>query len=277
MNKINKTMDLWIWPMTAVLIFLALQFISQFIVNTVDFFSADQRTNEFYFTTKVAPWAMLISSVFTIVILCFVKPFKLFKEFRIWVCDNWNALFAFIIFFITLVTTNILNEFVDAEFKDVAAEELFLSVLQNPVGVIAVVFVGPICEEVVFRAGIMKPMLDRKINPWIPIAVSSVIFGLVHMNIPQMVNAVCLGFVFAVIYYRTRSLIISTVAHIINNGATVYIMLNVANPDDYKLEQMIGKGPMIASFVLMLILLVVAIKYFWKSTEQYQDNTQKQI
>ena len=276
MNRINKTMDLWIWPLTAVLIFLALQFISQFIVNTVDFIAMNKGQNPLSRMKEVAPWAMFISSALTIIILCFLKPFKLFKEFRVWTCDNWNALLALIIFIIALIPTTIFNEFVISEFRDVTSEEIFQFAVRDPVGIIAVAFLGPISEEVVFRAGFMKPMLDRRVNPWIPIVVSSIIFGLIHMNIPQMVNAFCMGLILAIIYYRTRSLIITCAAHILNNCATAYIMLNVANPNDFKLENLIGIGPMIAALVVMLVLLVFTIRYFWKSTEQYQENTQKQ-
>ena len=274
MNRINKTMDIWIWPLTAVLIFLALQFISQFIVDTVGFDATmNKGMEEVDRMAKVAPWTMLLSSLSTALILCFIKPFKLFKEFRVWICDNWNALFAFIIFLLALVATTILNELVESVFgveMKRNIKDLFEAVVRTPVGVIAVVFIGPICEEVVFRAGMMKPMLDRNINPWIPIVTSSVIFGLVHFNMTQMINAICLGFVFAIIYYRTRSIIITTIAHILNNAATVALML--AYPDTYdqlKLETYMGKGPMIAAFVIVLILLVVLIMYFWKNTEQY--------
>lgn len=266
MKSINHTLDIIVWPLSAVLIFLALQFISQFVAKTVGFFATEDSALQM---AQVAPWTMLVSSVLTSLVLGLTKPFRLFTEFRKWVCDRYNALFSLLIFLIAVFGANILNELLETYCgleMDSDYKALFEGVVRTPVGVLALVLLGPVCEEIVFRAGIMKPMIDRKVKPWIPIAVSSLIFGLVHGNLSQMIYAVFIGFVLGVIYYRTRSLIITSLAHVLNNAATVTLMLTVDNYEEVRLENFLGIGPMVAAFVLALILLGISLRYFWKNT-----------
>ncbi len=266
MKSINHTLDIIVWPLTAVLIFLALQFICQFVAKTVGFFAVEGSEQQML---DIAPWTMLCSSVMTTLILGFTKPFRLFREFRKWVCDGYNALFSLLIILIAFFAGTILNELLEIYCGLEMANEyktLFENAVRNPAGVLAIVLFGPVCEEIVFRAGIMKPMIDRNVKPWIPILVSSVIFGLVHGNLSQIIYAVFIGFVFAIVYYRTRSLIITSFAHVLNNSLIVTLMLTSDNYEEVRVENYLGTGPMIAAFVLALILLGVSIRYFWKNT-----------
>ncbi len=273
MKVINKTLDIWIWPLTAVLIFLALQFISVFVIKTAVFMAFDESSSA---TLNIAPWSMLVSSLLTILVLTLLKPFKLFKEFRIWICDNWNALIAFLIALLAIFGANAMNELLEKLLgmqMDSEYRQLYEDVIKSPVGLFAVVVAGPVCEEIVFRAGIMKPMIDRNVKPWIPIVVSAGIFGLVHGNIAQMIYATAIGLVFAVVYHRTRSLLISSFMHILNNLITVTVMVNYDNYEELTFERFMGRGPLIVAFVVTLAMIVVLVRYFWINTEKYQTKS----
>lgn len=77
-------------------------------------------------------------------------------------------------------------------------------------------FVGPICEEIIFRGVILEGFL-RKYDPMKAILFSALIFGIIHLQPLQVVGAFFSGAVLGWIYYKTRSLWVCIFIHIINN------------------------------------------------------------
>ena len=83
-------------------------------------------------------------------------------------------------------------------------------------GFLIAVVSAPIIEEILFRGIIFKAI--RKISPaWIAIAVSSVLFGIYHMNIVQAVYATFMGVVAGIIYEKKKNLIFPILVHFANN------------------------------------------------------------
>lgn len=266
MKSINKTLDLWVWPLVAVLTYLAFQLIGQFIVSTVAFMSAEGGMMDY---GEVAAWAMAVSTFCISVVLLILKPFRLYKEFRIWLCDNWRAFLGVVIVILAIIGSNMMNEILEEWTgleMDQDYQKMFESILQTPIGVLAIGLLGPLCEEIVFRGGIMKPMLERNVNPWIPIAVSALIFGLAHGNLTQIIFATCVGLVFAIVYYRTRSLIITTACHIANNSLTILLMKSNENYADMKMSDYIGFWPLLVAFIIIFTLTIILTCHFWKQT-----------
>lgn len=104
-------------------------------------------------------------------------------------------------------------------------EETFLAMSRNPLGILSIVLLAPILEELLFR-GAIQGELQRQMKPWVAITVSSLFFGLVHMNPAQIPFAFLLGMIFGWLYYRTGSLIPGIVGHVLNNSvATVNMYL----------------------------------------------------
>ncbi|HDK7169223.1 TPA: CPBP family intramembrane metalloprotease [Clostridium botulinum] len=91
------------------------------------------------------------------------------------------------------------------------------------------VIIVPIFEEIVFRGIILEGLLN-KYKPITSIIVSSVIFALGHIYIPQMINATIFGMLVGIIYYKTRSVVLCIVSHILSNGFNfLYINSNIRN------------------------------------------------
>jgi len=88
---------------------------------------------------------------------------------------------------------------------------------------IGVVIVAPIGEEIFFRGYCFGGLRKRyEANSGVlfaalPFVYSSVFFGIVHMS-PSSVAIIASGFVLALALHRTRSLTVSIVAHMFNNG-----------------------------------------------------------
>jgi membrane protease YdiL (CAAX protease family) len=84
-------------------------------------------------------------------------------------------------------------------------------------GIISIVFVAPITEEILFRGLLLKGMLKR-VNFKFAIFTSAMLFALIHFNFAQGINAFFLGIMVSVVYYYTNSLKLAIYIHFINNG-----------------------------------------------------------
>lgn len=84
-----------------------------------------------------------------------------------------------------------------------------------------IIIVAPIFEEILFRGIILNGLLNKyKNSSKKAIIYSAIVFGVVHLNIPQGVNAFIAGIILGFIYYYTKSMKLSIFAHFINNLIT---------------------------------------------------------
>lgn len=80
--------------------------------------------------------------------------------------------------------------------------------------------ITPVVEELFFR-GIVQARLVPRLGPGAAVAVASVLFGLAHLQLPQLLPLAALGAVFGVLALRLRRLGAAIVAHAVFNGLTV--------------------------------------------------------
>lgn len=92
---------------------------------------------------------------------------------------------------------------------------------------IEIAILPAIFEEILFR----KVMLDsaKKHGTKFAIIFTAIMFGLIHMNIPQAVNAMFIGIIFAYITIKTGTIIPAIILHFINNGTQALLMINENN------------------------------------------------
>jgi membrane protease YdiL (CAAX protease family) len=96
--------------------------------------------------------------------------------------------------------------------------EGFAQAAEHPLaGVVLLVVVAPITEELLFRGIILNGLLTRFRAPT-AILVSTVLFMLVHLNPWQFAAAAGLGIMAGWLYVRTRSLMPCLSVHVIQNG-----------------------------------------------------------
>ncbi|WP_040306742.1 CPBP family intramembrane glutamic endopeptidase [Caloramator australicus] len=86
--------------------------------------------------------------------------------------------------------------------------------------IIAVLLIGPIFEEIMFR-GMIFNELKNNINIYLALALQSVIFGVYHMNLIQGLYAALLGLVLGILYYWERTIWVPIIIHISFNVAGV--------------------------------------------------------
>lgn len=107
-------------------------------------------------------------------------------------------------------------------------EALFQGVMKEPWGYLAVGILAPVAEELVFRGAILRQLLtffDRRMH-WLPIALSALLFGAIHLNWAQGIHGFTIGLLLGWMYYRTHSVIPGILLHWINN-TVAYVMFNL--------------------------------------------------
>jgi membrane protease YdiL (CAAX protease family) len=96
---------------------------------------------------------------------------------------------------------------------------------------------APILEEALFRGILLKGLL-RNYRPAVAIGQSALLFGLVHFNPAQSINALLIGLLSGWLYYRTRSLALCIAVHALHNSlsfGTIYLMKSQGRPDAFNL------------------------------------------
>ena len=89
------------------------------------------------------------------------------------------------------------------------------SVLFNTFTFISVVILAPIFEELIFRGMILNTL--TKYNKMFAIIVTSLLFGLLHLNITQAIPAFFMSLVLCYMYVQTDSMLVTILAHAGNN------------------------------------------------------------
>ncbi len=108
-------------------------------------------------------------------------------------------------------------------------EDTFIAMSRNPFGILSIALLAPILEELLFR-GAIQGVLQRALGkPWMAILISSLIFGIVHMNPAQIPFAFLLGMMFGWLYYRTGSLLPGIIGHVLNNSIATVSMIVYGN------------------------------------------------
>lgn len=94
-----------------------------------------------------------------------------------------------------------------------------------PIMIVATVVFGPILEELVFRRVVFGSIVQTQ-NFWVAGIISSIIFGLIHLDFTHIILYTISGFVFAFLYFKTRRILTSIIAHMMLNGFVTIIQMN---------------------------------------------------
>lgn len=150
-------------------------------------------------------------------------------------------------------------------------QDNFADMSQAPLALFVMALVGPLSEEICFRYGITGTLIrqmPRMCN--IAIVVSALIFGLIHLNPAQILNATILGLFFAWLYVKTRSIWPSVVCHVVNN--TIAVVLFQTQNADTKLSDILPSP--VYTYLLIAISIAVAIPLLFVLNKQ-MTTTQK--
>lgn len=102
--------------------------------------------------------------------------------------------------------------------------ELFEGMRSDVLCLLLLMFIGPLTEELVFREGILRSLLEKQWSAWAAALTAAVLFAIVHGNLYQAIPAAILGFVLGLFYLRSGNLNLCFTAHAINNGLAALLL-----------------------------------------------------
>lgn len=113
-----------------------------------------------------------------------------------------------------------------------------------PLAIIVTSIIGPILEEIVFRK-IIFGSLHNRYNFFISALISSVIFAAAHMEFQHILLYSAMGFTFAFLYVKTKSIFVPIFAHVSMN--TLVVLVQSVYKDD--IERLQRQAEAIQNFI----------------------------
>ena len=242
-----------------VLIFLLAQLLSSLAV--LFFFNLPALLQDGHLEMGVlaeSPTAISVSLILNAVVMWAVMTLLRWtdrRSFR-WQGYGWKLYVIVLLGMVPVIfLVNLLLESLALEDWNAA---VFGRMVRHPLGVLALVLVGPFMEELVFRMGIQHHLMRHRMHPWVAIAVSSVIFGVVHGNPAQVPGAILFGVVLGWLYWRSGTIWMPIAAHAFNNFVGVAMIWWTGA--DSTLCELCG-GPVVAACVALLAAACVYAVY----------------
>lgn len=130
---------------------------------------------------------------------------------------------------------------------------------------------APITEEIIFRGYLFKHFLSN-LSPIQAILLTSLFFGIVHLNPVSVVHASLTGLVYTWVFYKTGSLLFSIFLHMINNvSAVVYENSSISDVKSfyYLFANKMYYFSIYTLCVLALIILLLYVNRHFHSVEGY--------
>lgn len=124
-------------------------------------------------------------------------------------------------------------------------------------GYFVIALLAPFVEELIFRGAILRALLEKINKHWVAIAISALLFALIHANPAQMPFAFVAGLFLGWTYYRTGSIIPGVAYHWINNSIA-FAMAKIYQDPDIPLIAVFG-GNQTAVYMAVVFSLCILI------------------
>ena len=188
-----------------------------------------------------------------------------------WGRIRWKRLFPVVIMTIAMVFIVVVIEkiisglFIPPDLYEIYEKEyLDAFFLENPgdlvFGILAIVVVGPIMEESLFR-GVIFGGLKSHIGRGGGIIVSSVLFMLTHVNPIQFPATLTLGLIYAIMISRGYRTSETFIAHAIHNGISMLFLFGILDFSLLSPEGIIETSLLAMFFILMGVVFWVSFKH----------------
>lgn len=147
---------------------------------------------------------------------------------------GWTALGVLLAWIVQALAVTIEIELFGIDPTSENTEVIVEMTRMNPIFLLIPAISAPILEELIFRK-VLFGALYKKLNFFWGALISSLIFGVLHMDLTHILIYVSMGFVFAYLYVKTKRIIVPILVHMTLNTVTVLGQLLI---DPEKLEQM---------------------------------------
>lgn len=187
-------------------------------------------------------WSAVTAGIAFIVSLILISKNKNFwnvfsgEKASIGVSIGWGI----IGFFLVLLGQSIgvtIERAIGIDYGSENTETIMLVTQLAPVMIFASVLFGPILEELVFRRVVFGSLVQTQ-SFWVAGLISAIVFAIIHLDFSHIILYAISGFIFAFLYYKTKRLLTSIIAHMLLNGYVTLIQLNAE-----KIQQMVNQIP----------------------------------
>lgn len=159
--------------------------------------------------------AITLLVIYFLSVILFTKDRQPFRYKKFYFKDL--VFCAFIIIGLRLVYSGTIEHITSSMLMPTFIEEAFKEAAINPIYfILSVAILAPIKEEFLYR-GIVFNGLSKRYPYGVAIILSSLLFGIAHLNIPQGINAFFIGVVISYVYYHTKSFYLCIFMHFFNN------------------------------------------------------------
>ncbi len=124
---------------------------------------------------------------------------------------------------LTINSIFIFTNFINPLFISSGVDDLIIYIIAYIIRIFTSCIIGPFIEEILFR-GILFNFLSKRINIILSALITTVIFSLIHFNIPLCVFALVTGFFFVYFYIKTNNLFIPIIMHSFCNLMSLFIL-----------------------------------------------------
>jgi len=146
-------------------------------------------------------------------------------------------------------------------------ENEFDMIMNTRWGYVAIGLLAPLSEEIVFRGAILKSLLgSQRLPVWGAIAISALLFALIHFNPAQMPHAFLIGLLLGWMYWRTGSILPGMAYHWVNNSAAYVLYAFYPDPDMKLIDLFKGSQQhvyMSLAFSLLILLPALYQLHLW--------------
>jgi membrane protease YdiL (CAAX protease family) len=165
-------------------------------------------------------------------------------------------LYVILLFPLVVFINSLSMLFVDNTVVEMADQILALPFWQM---LLSIGIFGPFVEEFVFR-GVLLQSYQRSGRIIGSIVLSSILFGMMHLNINQFAYGAAMGIMFALLVEATGSVLSSFIAHALFNSAEVVLMYmekDVLGQAQNYMEEMEFKNIILISVGVYFVLAVI--------------------
>lgn len=153
-------------------------------------------------------------------------------------------------------------------------KQAFESLQSTPMGILCICLFGPMIEELLFRGAITTVLLQRY-RPVKAILLSALIFGVFHLNPPQIIAATLSGVPLAWLYYRTGSLIPGMAVHVLNNSLSVFLSLR--HPEASHIGETMGKTGYAVFLSVSIVVFFASLFVLQKKSEKSANDAEPNL
>ena len=248
--------------LTFFLVFIALQIMAGFVVNTAwPLVTGTTDITPARLMTASGLASLLTIAVFVLAHWCgSAADLRRYLLSRPWLVLFWSAVAA--------LGAVVPSTWLQEQMPELPnwLENEFDMLLSERGGYFVLALLAPIAEEVVFRGAILRSLLKGSMRPWTAIALSALLFALIHGNPAQMPHAFLCGLLLGWMFWRTGSIVPGVMFHWANN--TVAFVLYRLYPDpSLKLADLFGgsqqKVYMAVGFSLLILVPALYQLHVW--------------